>query len=358
MQEAELEVRSLDSAGILSPCRHARRNLCERLGNEPRCGETAGSNEGIPAKKDLSRVRAGDLTTILVFESCSTGSWCAGPLKPGRTLDRRGGSSGFDCISKVVFGGSLMLGSSVVFSSRIVESTGSPAGSSLCLSSKAPAVGRLARWRLMEQLPLVSPAALTFNEADVRTGIDNLRLRTPRNAREIGRTIRDFFCTGAQEVGPCGWCGDCGGSTPWALGLGGSSGPSAAPQPQTCHKQDTRRGTHAQHHIPVQHSNTVLCASARCVSFVHSFKYRRSQHSVGTTDTSYGHMRVCSAATFSNKVGSRSGQEVSDVPLCPRDSRIARTPLPVPSTFFLSSIAHWWPKVTTTREHLQWRLPY
>ena len=39
-----------------------------------------------------------------------------------------------------------------------------------------------------------SPAALAFNEADVRVGIDNFRLCcTPRNAKEIGRTVGDSF---------------------------------------------------------------------------------------------------------------------------------------------------------------------
>ena len=49
---------------------------------------------------------------------------------------------------------------------------------------------------------------------NARAWIDNLRLRTPRNAKETGRTVRDSFCTGAQEVDPSGWCGDCRGSTP------------------------------------------------------------------------------------------------------------------------------------------------
>ena len=87
LRVAELEMRSLDSAGVLGPrlplivkkktddCRRARRNLCERLGNEPRCGETAGGTRGPPAKVDLSKVPAGDSTTMVAFESCSTGSW-------------------------------------------------------------------------------------------------------------------------------------------------------------------------------------------------------------------------------------------------------------------------------------------
>ena len=45
-------------------------------------------------------------------------------------------------------------------------------------------------------------------------GLTTYCLSTPRNAKERGRTVRDSFCTGAQEVGPSGWCGDCGGSTP------------------------------------------------------------------------------------------------------------------------------------------------
>ena len=48
-----------------------------------------------------------------------------------------------------------------------------------------------------------------------RGWIDNpLSASTPRNAREIGRTVRDSLCAGAQEVGTGGWCGDCAGSTP------------------------------------------------------------------------------------------------------------------------------------------------
>ena len=83
-------------------------------------------------------------------------------------------------------------------------------GNSQCKSSKAPAVGRLARWRLMKQ-PQDHPLWSTRQP--------RWRLMRRRCARGFGRTVRDSFCTGAQEVGPSGWCGGCGLVHP--LGLGG-----------------------------------------------------------------------------------------------------------------------------------------
>ena len=109
-------------------------------------------------------------------------------------------------------------------------------------------VGRLARRRFMKQpqdhlrWSTRQPRWRLMRRMCAR-GLTTHCLSTPRNAKEIGRTVQDSFCTGAQEVCLCGWSGACEWSTPW--GWEAADLPRvtlAAPQPQNNHKQDTRRG--------------------------------------------------------------------------------------------------------------------
>ena len=118
-----------------------------------------------------------------------------------------------------------------------------------------------------------SPGALAFMRRMCARGLTTHRLSTPRNAKEIGRTVRDSFCTGAQEVGLCGWCGACEWSTPW--GWEAADLPRvtlAAPQPQNNHKTheeelDSRTAPHpCAVHVQVQvqpHDVTQQLHSAR-----------------------------------------------------------------------------------------------
>ena len=67
-----------------------------------------------------------------------------------------------------------------------------------------------------------------------------------------GAPLREVVSLGGEAVLPCGSL---------------RSAP-ATKQPQTGHR---KRGlTHAKHHIAVLHTYTMLCATARCVPFVHS----------------------------------------------------------------------------------------
>ena len=68
LRVAELKMRSLDSAGVLGP-RAGMHDVTSVAAERPPV-----ATEEIPAKIDLSRVPAGDSTTIVVFESCSTDS--------------------------------------------------------------------------------------------------------------------------------------------------------------------------------------------------------------------------------------------------------------------------------------------
>ena len=88
-------------------------------------------------------------------------------------------------------------------------------------------------------------------------GLTTHSRRTPRNAKEIGRTVRDHFCTGAQEVGPSGWCASSLDVAPlvWeALALPrGTQRSAPVTKPHTTW---TRQQTveHALHHILCRHT--------------------------------------------------------------------------------------------------------
>ena len=82
-------------------------------------------------------------------------------------------------------------------------------------------------------------------------GLTTHCLCTPRNAREIGRIVRDSLCTGAQEVGPSGRCGDCG-DPPLRVGWQQCFcvDPSQRPSHKTHIRGHRKCGlTHALHHI-------------------------------------------------------------------------------------------------------------
>ena len=118
---------------------------------------------------------------------------------------------------------------------------------------------RQPRWRLIRQ------------ETRVR-GLTAHCRRDPRNAKEVGRTVRDLFCTGAQEVGKRCLVRRLRSFHP--SGLGGSR-PSvcvtpAALQTQNHAHSDTRRdGCHALHRI-LSSAHTYTRATARRVSFLPS----------------------------------------------------------------------------------------
>ena len=100
---------------------------------------------------------------------------------------------------------------------------------------------------------------------------------------------------GAQEVGPSGWCGDCGGSTPWGWEAAVlPRGPPQRPIHKQSHRTQERRLTHSTAPHPVQHTYTMHCATARCVSAV-SLKHARHAHAQVTRET---HHTRCTQAAF------------------------------------------------------------
>ena len=114
-----------------------------------------------------------------------------------------------------------------------------------------------------------SSTALAFNDAEVRAWIDNPLLEHSKECEGNGTNSQGLFLHGRP-----------GGRSKWLVrrlrrvhrfGLGRKQSFRVEPPQRPRHKTTTvghrQRGlTHAQHHIPVQHTYTVHCATARCVS--------------------------------------------------------------------------------------------
>ena len=112
---------------------------------------------------------------------------------------------------------------------------------------------------------------------DARAWPDNPQpSRNPRNARRIGRTVRDLLCTGALEVGEECLVWRLVGCCPLGLRrcVTFPAAPSAAPQTQKPRTPDTTRDgcSRTLHHIPVQpHVDTVARSRNRTWRCLRSF---------------------------------------------------------------------------------------
>ena len=91
-----------------------------------------------------------------------------------------------------------------------------------------------------------------------------------RDRAEVLGTISARAPRRSAEV----WCGDCGGSRPqgWEAAVLPRGPPQRSIHKQT-HRTQDKRLTHSTAPHPVQHTYTMHCATARCVSFIHSFTH-------------------------------------------------------------------------------------
>ena len=126
--------------------------------------------------------------------------------------------------------------------------------------------------------PEVFPLSRLLNRRETRVrGLTTHCRRDPRNAKRVGQSVQDLFCTGAQEVGKAWLVRRLRKHTP----VGGER-PSECATPQRPSHKTTHTGTqeetsdHAPHHI-LSSAQYHTRAAARWVSSV-ALKHARNGH--------------------------------------------------------------------------------
>ena len=154
---------------------------------------------------------------------------------------------------------SIVLGRAMCSALRLGSENSPPVGRLAPVGAQREAALRPPGWESTRRQRLIRQEARAWSDKPQQSRSEEC---------ERGRTNSPGLCTNAQEVGPSGWCGDCGGPLP-RVGrlLTFRVRPSAAPQPQN--KRNRTREEALDHtHCATQHTCTLsTSATARCDSF-------------------------------------------------------------------------------------------